>query len=304
MSAAPDRFVGLFTGQGSQFAGMGKDLFDLGGVARETFEEGERCMPGLLELCFEGPDEALVLTENTQPTVLLVDVAAYRAFGREPVAVAGHSLGEYAALVAAGSLSLADALPLVRARAEAMQAAVPAGTGGMVALRKVGVDKAKELASSIESGVCDLANFNTPAQIVLSGSKRAMDEVVEKLGPRKAIALAVSVPFHSTMLREAGAEFAKRRDAVSFADPSFPIWCNVDAKAVNDASAIRDALKRQFAGSVLWQQSIEGLLAAGERHFVEFGPKPVLARMNAQIAGDLAGELETRTISTAKDLEV
>ena len=272
-------FVGLFTGQASQFPGMGKGLFDWGGKAREVFEEGERVLPGLMELCFEGPEEALVLTENTQPCVLAVDVAAYRAFGKEPGAGAGHSLGEYAALVAAGSLPLGEALLLVRERAKAMQEAVPAGKGGMVVLRKLSLEEAKEVAASITSGVCDLANLNAPGQYVLSGEAGAMEEVVEKLGPRKALKLPVSVPFHSSLLREAGEEFAKRLDSVEFKDPSFPIVSNVDAVFVEKGDQAREALKRQFAGSVLWQDSMSFLFSKGYRTFVEFGPKATLSRM-------------------------
>ncbi len=277
-------FVALFTGQASQFPGMGKGLYEASAAAREVFDEGEEALPGLKELCFEGPEEALVLTENTQPCVLAVDVAAYRAFREgasegEPAVGAGHSLGEYAALVAAGSLPLQEALVLVRERANAMQEAVPAGEGGMVVLRKLSLEEAREVAASIESGVCDLANLNAPGQYVLSGETKAMEEVVEKLGPRKALKLPVSVPFHSSLLREAGEEFAKRLDQVDFGDPSFPIVCNVDAELVRSGGQARDALKRQFAGSVLWQDSMSLLFSEGYRRFLEFGPKATLARM-------------------------
>lgn len=294
-------FVALFTGQGSQFAGMGKDLHDHSPAAREVLDRAEAALPGLLELCFEGPEDQLVLTENTQPCVLAVDVAAFTAAGRRPAVAAGHSLGEYAALVAAGSLELEDALPLVRTRARAMQEAVPAGTGGMVVLRKVGLDEAREIAASVESGVCDLANLNAPGQYVLSGEMAAMDELVEKLG-RKAMKLPVSVPFHSSLLREAGEQFAKELDAVDFEDPSFPIVCNVDAQMVRTAEEARDALRRQFAGSVLWQQSMELLLAEGHRRFVEFGPKPTLSRMIVQVARAADVEVEASAVTTSADL--
>lgn len=305
--SSEDRFVALFTGQASQFPGMGRALYDASTAAREVFEEGERALPGLKELCFEGPEEALVLTENTQPCVLAVDVAAYRAFGRKPAAAAGHSLGEYAAHVAAGSLPFAEALVLVRERAKAMQEAVPPGKGGMVVLRKLSLEEAREVAASIESGICDLANLNAPGQYVLSGEAQAMEEVVDKLGPRKALKLPVSVPFHSSLLREAGEAFAERLDKVAFGDPSFPIVSNVDARFVETGEQARDALKRQFAGSVLWEDSMNYLFDKGYRRFVEFGPKPTLARMavscgRAYGAGKEDFELEASAVCTPEDL--
>jgi len=298
------RYVALFTGQGSQFAGMGRALASSSPEARAVFEEAEAVLPGILGLCFEGPEERLVLTENTQPCVLAVDIAAYRAFGREPAIAAGHSLGEYAALVAAESLEFATALRLVRKRARAMQEAVPAGRGGMVVLRKVGLEEARKLAAGIGSGVCDLANLNAPGQIVLSGEAAAMDEVVERLGPRKALRLPVSVPFHSSLLAEAGQAFARELDATEFADPAFPIVCNVDARPLSKAAEIREALKRQFAGSVLWQESIEVLCRDGFEDFVEFGPKPTLSRMATQIARALGVEIRSRAVCGPEDLGV
>ena len=294
-------FVALFTGQGSQFAGMGKDLYDHSAEARQVLDRADECLPGLKTLCFEGPEDQLVLTENTQPCVLAVDVAAFLASGRKPVAAAGHSLGEYAALVAAGSLALEDALPLVRTRARAMQEAVPAGTGGMVVLRKVDLEEAREIAAGVQSGVCDLANLNAPGQYVLSGEMSAMDELVEKLG-RRAMKLPVSVPFHSSLLRAAGEQFAQELERITFKTPAFPIVCNVDARLVASGDEARDALERQFAGSVLWQQSMELLLDEGHRRFVEFGPKPTLSRMVVQIARAKELEVDSTAVTTSADL--
>ncbi|MGE3175650.1 MAG: ACP S-malonyltransferase, partial [Planctomycetota bacterium] len=270
----------LFTGQGSQFAGMGKELAERFPAARDTFAAADAALgEPLSKLCFEGPEEHLALTTNTQPATLAVAVAAFRALGQTPDLAAGHSLGEYSALVAAGALDFADAVRLVRERANRMQSAVPVGTGGMVVLRKMGLDDVKALIAKVDAGVCEIANVNEPTQIVVSGAIAAMDQVVE-LAPRKmALKLNVSVPFHCSLLQAAGAEFGKVLDATAIQDPAFPVWCNVDARPNTQAAAVRDALKRQFAGAVLWQQTIEGMLDQGVRHFVECGPKPTLVNM-------------------------
>ena len=294
-------FVALFTGQGSQFAGMGKDLYDHSTKAREVLDRAEAALPGLRELCFEGPEEKLVLTENTQPCVLAVDVAAFVASGRVPAAAAGHSLGEYAALVAAGSLGLEHALPLVRTRARAMQEAVPAATGGMVVLRPVGLEEARVLAAAVESGPCNLANPNPPGPSRLSGYMAAIVGIARHPAPRPWTPPR-RVPFHSSLLREAGEQFALELDQIEFEDPAFPIACNVDARLVTTGADARDALKRQFAGSVLWQQSMELLLDEGYRDFVEFGPKPTLSRMIVQIARAKDCEVTSGAVTTSADL--
>lgn len=295
-------FAAVFTGQASQFPGMGKLLYESCHRAREVMDLAEEVLPGLRRLCFEGPARELVLTENTQPCVLAVDIAAFHALGRTPAIAAGHSLGEYAALVAAGSLSLETALPLVRDRARAMQEAVPAGTGGMVALLRSSLQEARSLAASAERGVCDLANLNSPDQFVLSGSIEAMEEVIEKTGARRARLLSVSVPFHSSLLREAGETFARRLDQVDIEDPRFPIVSNVDAEVVASADRIRDALERQFAGAVLWSRSIETMLDAGQRSFIEFGPRATLSRMVTQTAKAMEIDVKSEVVSTPEDL--
>lgn len=296
-------YVALFTGQGSQFAGMGRELHEHAQQARATLEAADRILPGLLELCFEGPEEELVRTENTQPCVLAVDVAAYRAFGHTPAIAAGHSLGEYAALVAAGALSLEDALPLVVARAKAMQAAVPEGTGGMVALLRMSEEEARRAAAEVKSGVCELANLNAPGQYVMSGEIAAMHELVERFGRRQAVLLPVSVPFHSSMLSDAAADFAQRLKAVELRDAAFPVVSNFDAQPRSAAEDLRSALERQFAASVLWQPSIEYLLGAGHRDFIEFGPKPVLTKMVDQIAKAADVAVNAKSVTRADDLE-
>ncbi len=297
----------LFTGQGSQFAGMGKDLAERFPVVRDTFDEADEILgEPLSKLCFDGPESDLGLTENTQPATLAMALGAFRAYGQQPDLAAGHSLGEYTALTAAGSFRFADALRLVRERALRMQAAVPVGTGGMVVLRKMDAEAARDVVAKIDCGVCDIANYNAPGQVVLSGDVAAMDAVVELVGRRQALRLPVSVPFHSSLLRAAAGGFATELDGVPMADPSFPIYCNVDAEPVVDAGTARDALRRQFAGSVLWQQTVERLLEReAVRRFVEFGPKPTLVRMVAQIARELGIEgVETAAVTTADELEL
>ncbi|MEO0478253.1 MAG: ACP S-malonyltransferase [Planctomycetota bacterium] len=276
----------LFTGQGSQFAGMGRELAEASSAAREVFAEADEALgEPLSQLCFEGPDDALALTANTQPCTLAVSLAAYRALGQQTDFVAGHSLGEYSALTAAGALDLSTAIKLVRERANRMQEAVPAGTGGMVALRKTDRKEAEEIAAKVTRGICDVANLNTPGQVVLSGETAAMDEVEELVGPRKAVRLQVSVPFHSSLLKKAAEGFAEVLADVELRDPAFPVVCNVDAKPLRHSDEIRDALVRQFAGSVRWQESVEWMLREGGiDRFVEFGPKPTLTKMTAQIA--------------------
>ncbi|MEO6594851.1 MAG: ACP S-malonyltransferase [Planctomycetota bacterium] len=294
----------LFTGQGSQFAGMGKDLADRFPIARQTFEEADAALgEQLASLCWQGPDDRLGLTENTQPATLAVGIAAFRALGQRPDLAAGHSLGEYAAHVAAGTFDFADAVRLVRDRARRMQGAVPVGTGGMVVLRKMGLDEAKAIVARVDAGLCEIANVNEPEQIVVSGAIAAMDQVVALAPPRKTLKLNVSVPFHCSLLQAAGAGFAKVLDGTNMRDPSFPIWCNVDAAPVTTAAAARSALKRQFAGAVLWQQTIEGMFALGVRHFIECGPKATLVTMVKRIALAKGIEgVETAAATTADEI--
>jgi [acyl-carrier-protein] S-malonyltransferase len=209
----------------------------------------------------------------------------------------------YSALVAAGTFGFPHAVRLVRDRARRMQSAVPVGTGGMVVLRKMGLDEVEALVARVDAGVCQIANVNEPEQIVVSGAIAAMDQVVELAPPRKALKLKVSVPFHCSLLQAAGQEFARVLDATEMVDPAFPIWCNVDAAPVQTAAAARSALQRQFAGQVRWQQTIEGMFDAGVRHFVECGPKPTLVNMVKRIAQARGVEgVETFPATTADEI--
>lgn len=294
----------LFTGQGSQFVGMGKDLAARFPAAKATFDEADAALgEKVSQLCFEGPEDRLGLTENTQPATLTVAIAAFRALGLRPGLAAGHSLGEYSAHVAAGTLGFADAVRLVRERGQRMQSAVPVGVGGMVVLRKMGLDEVKALVARIDAGACEIANVNEPEQIVVSGAIAAMDQIVSLAPPRKALKLNVSVPFHCSLLQQAGLAFSQVLDRTTLRDPAFPVWCNVDGKPVTTAAAARSALQRQFAGSVLWQQTIEGMFAAGVRHFVECGPKATLINMVKRIALAKGIEgIETVAATTADEI--
>ena len=282
----------VFPGQGSQYAGMGKDLAEKFPAARQVFEEADNALGfELSELCFNGPAEQLQLTENTQPAILTVSVAALRAMEFEgfpkPDFVAGHSLGEYSALVAAGSLSLADAVRTVRARGRYMQEAVPVGVGAMAAILgadlNVIVDACKEAA---EGQVCSPANINSPGQVVIAGNAAAVDRAIELLkarGAKRAVKLNVSAPFHCALMMPAQERLGKDLDKISFADPAVPIVTNVDATSVIQGDAARDALIRQVSQPVKWLGSVEFLISQGVQSLIETGPGKVLSGLMRQI---------------------
>ena len=285
----------LFPGQGSQSVGMGRELADKYPVARRTFEEADEALGyRLSELCFEGPEEKLKLTEITQPAILTASVAAWRVLeekGLKPDFVAGHSLGEYSAHVAAGTLAFADAVRTVRNRGKYMQEAVPVGVGAMAAILGMTLDKVSEIANEIvndaaQGEVCQVANINSPEQIVISGHAGAVDRAIKlatERGAKKAVSLPVSAPFHCALMQPAQDRLARDLGALSFQNPSCPVVCNVDAAVVASAEASRKALIRQVTGAVKWEPSVRLLIEKRASLFIEVGPGKVLWGLMRQI---------------------
>ena len=283
----------LFPGQGSQKVGMGKDWTESFPAAKEVFEEADDVLGfSVSQLCWEGPMEDLQLTANLQPAIVTASIAMLRVLEQEGLQasmMAGHSLGEYSALVGAGSLTFADALRLVRRRGELMQEAVPVGVGAMAAILSLTVEEVSEIASltSTETEVCTLANLNSPDQSVVAGHRVAVERAVElakERGARRALMLPVSAPFHSPLMAPAREGLTPQLLETEFADPRVPVICNVDAAPVADGSAARDALIRQIDSPVRWVESVQHMGGAGGTEtFVEVGPGTVLSGLVRKI---------------------
>ena len=311
-------FAFVFPGQGSQAVGM-LDAWGDHPVVRQTVQEASDALgEDLGQLIHDGPKESLALTTNTQPVMLLAGVAAYRAWraegGAVPVAVAGHSLGEYSALVASGVLTLAQAVPLVRLRAQAMQEAVPVGQGAMAAI--LGLDTARvvegcaQATASFGAGspeVVEAVNFNDPAQTVIAGSKAGVDkacEVLKGLGAKRALPLPVSAPFHSSLMKPAAERLKAKLAETVLAAPQIPVVNNIDVAVQTDADAIRDALYRQAFGPVRWVECVAALKARGVSTLVECGPGKVLSGMVKRIDAELqsAALYDPATLAEVKAL--
>ena len=292
-------FAFVFPGQGSQSVGMLNSIAERPEVRATLQEASEALGEDVAKLIAEGPAEALSLTTNTQPVMLTAGVAFYRAWlaagGPAPKVLAGHSLGEYSALVAAGVVSFKDAVPLVRFRAEAMQSAVPVGTGGMAAILGLDDDSVIKLcaeAAAASGGVVEAVNFNAPGQVVIAGSSDAVTKACEFLkaaGAKRALPLPVSAPFHSSLLQPASEKLKAYLANIEFKVPTISVINNVDVQILNDPSAIKDALVRQAAKPVRWQETIQAMAGQGITQVVECGPGKVLAgltrRINDQVTG-------------------
>ena len=285
----------IFPGQGSQHAGMGREFAANFPAAKAVFDEADEALGfAISELCFAGPDEELQLTANTQPAILTASMAAFRVLseqGIKPDFVAGHSLGEYSALVAAGSLTLTDALKIVRRRGELMQEAVPVGVGAMAAI--LGLDAAQvaeACAKAAEDQICAPANFNTPVQTVIAGHKEAVERACAKcieLGAKRAIPLKVSAPFHCALMMPAQELLTPTLAATTFSALSTPLVNNVDAAIVTSGDVARAGLIRQVSSSVRWAESVATMIAQGVNTFIEVGPGKVLCGLVKSISRDV-----------------
>lgn len=282
----------LFPGQGSQYAGMGKDLAENFAVARQTFEEADDALGfKLSSLCFEGPEEDLKLTFNTQPAILTASIAALRVVRQEtglaPDYLAGHSLGEYSALVAGGALSLADAARTVRARGTFMQEAVPVGVGAMAAMLSIEADELAAICAEAAQGeVVAPANFNSPGQIVIAGHAAAVNraiEIAKSKGFRKAMLLPVSAPFHCSLMQPAADRLKQVLDAVTVAELAQPVISNVEAAPNQDHGRVRELLVTQVCAPVRWEQSVQAMIGLGVERYVEIGPGKVLTGLVKRI---------------------
>lgn len=298
----------IFPGQGAQYAGMGRELAEKQAEARAVFEEADRALGfSLSSLCFEGAEEQLKITENTQPAILAVSVAAFRvleAKGLKPAIVAGHSLGEYSALVAAGALRFAEAVALVRLRGRYMQEAVPAGVGAMAALLGLDLRTVQAVCEEAAQGeVVSPANLNSDTQTVIAGHQQAVERAValaKEKGARRAILLQVSAPFHCALLRPAEERLGPELDACHFDDPRCAVVTNVDAASETAAEKLRDALKRQVSRPVRWQETVQRMIGTGVDTFVELGPGKVLSGLVR--AADKS--VRTLNVEDEKSLEI
>jgi [acyl-carrier-protein] S-malonyltransferase len=281
----------LFPGQGSQAVGMGKELAEKYPVARETFDEADEALGyKLSQLCFEGPEEKLRLTEITQPAILTTSIAALRVLrtkGVNPRFVAGHSLGEYSAHIAASAMSFPDAVRTVRNRGKYMQEAVPVGVGAMAAILGMDLGKVTAVCTDAAQGeVCEPANINSGEQIVISGHAAAVEratKLASERGAKRAVMLSVSAPFHCSLMKPAQDRLATDLQSLGIQKPVIPVVCNVDAELVEDAERARDTLVRQVTGAVKWDSSMRLLIAKGIQTLVEVGPGKVLCGLMRQI---------------------
>lgn len=306
------KFAFVFPGQGSQAVGMLNGFAGNAAVEQTIAEASDALQFDLGKLIAEGPKEDLDLTTNTQPVMLTAAVATYRAWlaagGPAPAVVAGHSLGEYSALVAAGVIAFKDAVPLVRFRAQAMQEAVPVGQGGMAAILGLSDEDVRSACAEAAQGqVVEPVNFNAPAQVVIAGHKEAVEracQAAKDKGAKRALPLPVSAPFHSSLLKPASDRLREYMAGVNFSAPQIPVINNVDVAIVTDPVIIKEALVRQAASPVRWVESVQKMAGSGITHVVECGPGKVLAGLTKRIDGNLTGEAMFDQASLEKVLEL
>ncbi|AEK62708.1 ACP S-malonyltransferase [Collimonas fungivorans] len=306
-----NKFAFVFPGQGSQAVGMLNGFADNPVVKDTVAEASEALKFDLGKLIAEGPKEELDLTTNTQPVMLTAAVACYRAWlaagGKAPALVAGHSLGEYSALVAAGVIAFKDAVPLVRFRAQAMQQAVPVGQGGMAVILGLSDEDVRAVCAAAAQGeIVEAVNFNAPAQVVIAGHKGAIERAcvaAKEKGAKRALPLPVSAPFHSSLLKPASDRLREYMQGLVFAAPQIALINNVDVAIVNDPAAIKDALVRQAASPVRWVETVQKIAAEGVTHVVECGPGKVLAGLTKRINDSLIGDMIVDQASLDKMLE-
>jgi [acyl-carrier-protein] S-malonyltransferase len=283
----------IFPGQGSQYVGMGKELFDNFSVAKKIFEEADDTLHlSISGLCFKGPEEALKLTENTQPAVLTTSIAALKVLQEEKGTAsqfaAGHSLGEYSALVASGALSFSEAVKIVRLRGKFMQEAVPVGEGAMAAVLGMEREQVEKLCEEISSGeILAPANFNSPGQIVIAGHSKAIERAIEKVkqGGKKAVLLPVSAPFHSPLMKPAGERLGKALEEISVADLKIPVVTNVEAEVNTVKERVKGLLVAQVSSPVRWEESMRKMIEKGIEQVLEIGPGKVLSDLMKRIDG-------------------
>ncbi len=290
----------VFPGQGSQTVGMMKEFYDTYGSVKNVFKEADEALGfSLSGMCFNGPDDQLRLTYNTQPAILTCSIAALKVLEEhdlKPDVAAGHSLGEYSALVAAGALSFADAVRTVRKRGQFMQEAVPVGEGAMAAIIALETEKIVAICAEITKIVgkpVEAVNFNCPGQVVIAGATEAVQKAAEELkaaGAKRAIMLPVSAPFHSTLMQPAAERLAQELKKVTFSDASIPVYANVTAKPETKATEIESLLVKQAASPVLWQHTVENMINDGVTQFVEVGPGKVLTGFVKKINKEFTGQ--------------
>lgn len=290
----------VFPGQGSQKVGMMKELYDNYACVRDVFKEADEALGfSMTDLCFKGPEEQLRLTYNTQPAILTCSIAAMKVLNENgvfPAVAAGHSLGEYSALVCAGSLKFADAVRTVRKRGQFMQEAVPVGQGAMAAIIALATDKIREICAEVEKETgkaCQAVNFNCPGQVVIAGATEAVQkacDAMKEAGAKRAILLPVSAPFHSTLMQPAADRLKEVLDSIEVADAKIPVYANVTAKPETRGDEIRDVLVKQAASPVQWETSVRNMIADGVDTFIEVGPGRVLTGFVKKIDRSFIGQ--------------